>query len=271
MKQNRWLPALTILIVSIFLVLPLLILGIYSFVTSWDGIAPNGYTLDFYKQVFSDPRFFPSLMRGLVISIVPIFLSGAAVILALYTSIMYNPRLESIIQSICMIPHTLKGVILAISVLGLYAGKGPVLGNRIVMLTFVYCIVILPFIYQGIRNNLRAINVQQLIEAAEILGAGKLYAFVRIIIPNMLSGILISSLLAMSTIFTDFAIIKIVAGSKWLTAQQLLYNARNNPGQYTSAIVLIMFLATLLISGVAFAMQNRADRRAEQDSKAAKE
>lgn len=271
MKQNRWLPAAIIVIISIFMLLPLVIIGIYSFVVSWSGIAPSGYTLQYYQDVFSDARFWPSMLRGISISIVPILLSGLTVILALYTSILYCPRLESVIQSLCMIPHTLKGVILAISVLSLYAGSGPIFGNRIVMLTFVYCIIILPFIYQGIRNNLRAINVQQLIEAAEILGASKLYAFLRIIVPNMLSGILISSLLAMSTIFSDFPIVKIVAGSQYLTTQQLLYNSRNNPGQYTSAIVLIMFLATLLISGIAFAMQNRADRKAEQDTKEAKE
>lgn len=271
MKQNRWLPAVIIVITSIFLLLPLVILGIYSFVVSWSGIFPSGYTLKYYQDVFTDARFWPSMLRGLSISIVPILLSGVTVILALYTSILYCPKIEGIIQSICMIPHTLKGVILAISVLALYAGGGPVFGNRIVMLTFVYCIIILPFIYQGIRNNLRAINVQQLIEAAEILGASKLYAFLRIIVPNMLSGILISSLLSMSTIFSDFAIVKIVAGSQYLTAQQLLYNARNNPGQYTSAIVLIMFLATLLISGIAFALQNRLDRKMEQSAQNVKE
>ena len=270
MKRNRWLPCVIIVIISIFLILPLLVLGVYSFVTSWSGILPAGYTLEYYQDVFEDARFWPSMVRGITISFVPIILTGLTVILALYTSILYCPKLESVIQSICMIPHTLKGVILAISVLGLYAGSGPIFGNRIVMLTFVYCIIILPFIYQGIRNNLRAINVQQLIEAAEILGASKLYAFMRIIVPNMVSGILISSLLAMSTIFSDFAIVKIVAG-QYLTAQQLLYNARNNPGQYTSAIVLIMFLATLVISGIAFAMQNRADRKQEQASKDAKE
>ena len=75
----------------------------------------------------------------------------------------------------------------------------------------------------------------------------------------------------MSTIFSDFAIVKIVAGSQYLTAQQLLYNARNNPGQYTSAIVLIMFLATLLISGIAFALQNRLDRKMEQSAQSVKE
>ena len=146
MKSNRWLPPVIILIVSIFLILPLLILGIYSFVTSWSGILPSGYTLEYYQDVFEDARFWPSMLRGITISFVPILLTGAVVILAIYTSILYCPKLEGVIQSICMIPHTLKGVILAISVLGLYAGSGPIFGNRIVMLTFVYCIIILPFI-----------------------------------------------------------------------------------------------------------------------------
>ena len=149
------------------------------------------------------------MARGLIISIVPIILSGVVVILALYTAILYDPRLEKYIQSLCMLPYTLKGVILAISVLSLYAGSHTIFSNRIVMLTCVYSIIILPYVYQGIRNNMDAINIPQLIKAAEILGAGKLYAFVRIIVPNMLSDIMVSSLLAMSVVFSNYVVVKI--------------------------------------------------------------
>ena len=163
-----------------------------------------------------------------------------------------------------MLPNILKGIVLAIPVLSLYAGSESFLGDRVVMLTFVYCIVILPFVYQGIRNNLRAVNVIQLIEAAQMLGAGKLYAFIKVVIPNMLSGIMVSSLLSMSAIFGDFAIVKIIAGSKYITAQQLLYNSKNLLLQYQSAIVSIMFVSTLLISGAAFAYQNHKTKKLMQ-------
>ena len=97
-------------------------------------------------------------------------------------------------------------------------------------------------------------------EAAEILGAGKLYAFGRIILPSMLSGILVSSLLALSTVFGDFAIIKIIAGNKYQTIQMLLYNSRLIVLQYQCVIVIIMFTATLIISQTVFTFQNKKKR-----------
>ena len=156
-----------------------------------------------------------------------------------------------------MVPNSLKGVIIAIPLLALYEGTPTIFSNRMVMLVCIYSISILPFVYQGIRNNLHGINVTQLLEAAEILGAGKLYAFVRIVLPSMLSGILVSSLLALSTVFGDFAIIKIIAGNKFETVQMLLYNSRVIVLQYQCVIVIIMFTATLVISQAVFKFQNK--------------
>ena len=248
-------------VIAVFLVTPLLVLGVYSFCVQWTDVVPGEMTLDYYRQVLSQGQLWPSIFRGIVISIVPIFLSGILVILALYTAIFYFSGLEPVLQSVCMIPHTLKGVILAISVLSLYAGAGPVFGNRIVMLTCVYSIIILPYVYQGIRNNLRTIPIRQMVEAAQLLGAGCLMAFLNVVIPNILNGILVSALLGISVIFGDFAVVKIVAGSQYITIQQMLYNARNQPGQYSCVIVLITFAITLIISRSALELQKKDKRR----------
>ena len=246
---------------AVFLLTPLVVLGIYSFSVEWSGLLPGGFTGDYYRQVFSQGQLWPAVFRGLLISVVPILLSGGLVLLALYVSVFYAPGLEPILQSVCMIPHTLKGVVLAISVLSLYAGSGPVLGNRIVLLTCVYSIIILPYVYQGIRNNLRAIPIRQMVEAAQLLGAGRLQAFMSVVIPNILNGILSSALLGMSVIFGDFAVVKIIAGSQYITVQQMLYNARNQAGQFSSVIVLITFAVTLIISRTALEVQKRDKRR----------
>jgi putative spermidine/putrescine transport system permease protein len=264
MKKTSRFYSFILCVTGVFLILPLVITFVYSFVTGWMDIAPTGFTLAYYADVFSDPRFWPAVANGILISILPIVISGVFVILALYSAILYYPKLDRWIQGLCMLPHTLKGVILAISVLTLYAGSHTPFGNRIVMLTCIYCIIILPYVYQGIRNNLRAINVKQLLEAAAILGAGKLYAFFRIVIPNMLSGILVSSLLGMSIIFSDYVIVKIIAGSRYMTAQQLLYNARQQPEQYSSVIVLILFGIILLVAGTAYALNGWHNKIAEE-------
>jgi putative spermidine/putrescine transport system permease protein len=261
MKKGAGLSVLFLVTVVVLLIMPVIVTLIYSFVKGWVGIFPTGFTLQHYQDVSGDARVIPSIFRAFIISIVPIMIGSFFVILALYTAILYCPWLDKYIQGICMLPNLVNGVVLAISTLSLYAGSPTPFSNRLVMLTCAYCIIILPYIYQGIRNNLHAVNIRQLIEAAEILGASKLYAFLRIVVPNIVSGILVSALLGMSVIFTDYVMVKIIAGSRYLTAQQLLYNYRNKPGQFTSVMVLISFVIIFIISGTAYAMQNRNSKR----------
>lgn len=257
MKKKKTFPYIVLTLTGIFLLLPFVATLIYSFTVGWTRLLPAGWTLKYWVQVFSEPELWPAILKGVLISIPPIIICNIVVILALYTSVVYYPKLEKYIQAICMVPNSLKGVIIAIPVLALYAGTPTILSSRMVMLVCIYSISILPFVYQGIRNNLHGINVRQLLEAAEILGAGRLYAFIRIILPNMLSGILVSSLLALSTVFGDFAIIKIIAGNKYETVQMLLYNSRLIVLQYQCVIVIIMFTATLIISQTVFKFQNK--------------
>lgn len=257
MKRKKTFPYVVLTLTSLFLLIPFIATFIYSFTVGWTKLLPSGWTLKYWGQAFTEPDLWPAILRGVLISIPPIIICNLVVILALYTSVVYYPKLEKYIQAICMVPNSLKGVIIAIPILALYAGTPTIFSNRMVMLVCIYSISILPFVYQGIRNNLHGINVTQLLEAAEILGAGKLYAFGRIVLPSMLSGILVSSLLALSTVFGDFAIIKIIAGNKYQTIQMLLYNSRLIVLQYQCVIVIIMFTATLIISQTVFTFQNK--------------
>lgn len=256
-RKKKKLPYVILAAAVVFLLVPFVATLVYSFTVGWTKLIPSGWTMKYWKQAFTEPEIWPAILRGVLISIPPILICNIVVILALYTSVVYYPQMEKFIQAICMIPNSLKGVIIAIPVLSLYAGTPTIFSNRMVMLVCIYCISILPFAYQGIRNNLRGINVNQLLEAAEILGAGKLYAFCRIILPNMLSGILVSSLISLSIVFGDFTIIKIIVGNRYETIQMLLYNSRLIVLQYQCVIVIIMFTATWLISQVVFKLQNR--------------
>ena len=228
MKRRKKLPYVIIILACIFLLIPFAATLVYSFTIGWTKLFPAGWTFKYWIQAFTEPTLWPAILRGVLISIPPILICNIVVILALYTSVVYYPKLEKYIQTICMIPNSLKGVTIAIPVLALYAGGVTFFSNRMVML-----------------------------EAAEILGAGKLYAFIRIILPNMLAGILVSSLLALSTVFGDFAVIKIIAGNKYETIQMLLYNSRLIVLQYQCVIVIIMFTVTLVISQLVFKFQNR--------------
>lgn len=173
MKRRKKLPYVIIILACIFLLIPFAATLVYSFTIGWTKLFPAGWTFKYWIQAFTEPTLWPAILRGVLISIPPILICNIVVILALYTSVVYYPKLEKYIQTICMIPNSLKGVTIAIPVLALYAGGVTFFSNRMVMLVCIYSISILPFVYQGIRNNLHGINVTRLLEAAEILGAGK--------------------------------------------------------------------------------------------------
>ena len=100
-----------------------------------------------------DSNFLASVGRSIAMSIIPIIVTIVIVLLALFVTAIYFPKLEKYVQIICMIPYTIQGVILSVSILSLYVGSSSILSNRLVMLMGAYCIVILPYIYQGIRNG----------------------------------------------------------------------------------------------------------------------
>lgn len=260
-EKKKKLPYIILIFAVIFLMLPFIATLVYSFTVGWTSLIPSDWTLKYWVQALTEPEIWPAIGRGLLISIPPILICNVVVILALYTAVIHYEWMEKIIQTICMIPNLLKGIIIAIPVLSLYAGSPSILGDRMVMLVCIYCISILPFVYQGIRNNLHGINVKQLIEAAEILGAGKLYAFCRIILPNMMAGILVSSLISLSSIFGDFTILKIIVGNRYETIQMLLYNSRLIVLQYQCVIVVITFVVTWILSQIIFKLQNRKKKR----------
>ncbi len=248
---------IVILLIIIYLLIPLVVSIIYSMFSNWTGIVPKGFTLQTYATLFQDHEFLASLGRTILIAIAPIALTIVLVLLALFVTVIYFPRLEKYVQIICMIPYTIQGVILSVSILSLYVANPTFLSNRIIMLIGAYCIIILPYIYQGIRNGMRAVNMPVLLEAAEMLGASRIYAFFRVIVPNILSAIVVSSLLAVGIIFGDYVLVRNLASSAWPNVQIYLYQAMKSDSMKSSAVFVVIMAVTFLIAAIVLYLQSR--------------
>lgn len=247
-------------VIGIYLLVPLLMTFVYSVFTEWITVLPKGFTLRAYVELFKDSYFWECIGRTLMISVVPIVICTIVVLLAMYVIIVYLPCLDSVMKTICTIPYAIQGVILPISVLGLYANAPEPFSNRVFMLVSTYCIVVLPYIYQGVRNNLEAVHAPRLLEAAQMLGSGKFYAFWRIILPNITNGVMVSAMLALSVVFGDFVIINTLAGNYFPTGQMYLYAVMKQSGQKASAVIVILFVVTLLISLAVFGLQENKEK-----------
>lgn len=242
--------------VALYLLIPFAVTLVYSLFVEWTDILPSGFTLRNYVELFSNTTFWMSIGRTLILCIVSVIITIVLILAAMYVVVAVNRKLAGVLQFLCMIPYALQGVILSIGIISLYTGTGTILSNRLFMLFGAYTILVLPYIYQGIRNALNSIDAEMLIKAAEMLGCGRFRAYVQVVLPNILSGILVSSLLAESIIFGDFVLANNIAGTNYQNIQVFLQANMDVSSGLSSAIVVVIFVVVALVTAVVLKLQN---------------
>jgi len=98
---------------------------------------------------------------------------------------------------------------------------------------------------------LQAINANTLTEAGQSLGSNTVGVLTRIIIPNILPGILSGSLLVFSTVFAEYTLTSLIVGAKFKTFPLLLVEYTRINGNVAATFSVISFtiawLASILI------------------------
>lgn len=247
--------------VALYLLIPFAVTLVYSLFVEWTDILPSGFTLRNYVELFSNTTFWMSIGRTLILCIVSVIITIVLILAAMYVVVAVNRKLAGMMQFLCMIPYALQGVILSIGIISLYTGTGTILSNRLFMLFGAYTILVLPYIYQGIRNALNSIDAEMLIQAAEMLGCGRFRAYVQVVLPNILSGILVSSLLAESIIFGDFVLANNIAGTNYQNIQVFLQANMDVSSGLSSAIVVVIFVVVALVTAVVLKLQNSSTQK----------
>jgi putative spermidine/putrescine transport system permease protein len=234
----------------IYLLIPLVGTFLFSIANKWDhSILPESYTLNWYFELFQDGRFFEAFQRTLFLIIITVILSVSIMLPTIFIITVYFNKFEGILQAIAMLPYGIPPIVGAVGLIKLYSNGPLQIAGTPWILVGAYFITILPFMYQGIRNSLRTLNAIQLVDAAELLGATKFQAFRTVVLPNILSGILVSSLLSVALLFSEFAFANLLVGGRFETLQIYLADKLNSSGHLTSAIVITYYLVILLLTG----------------------
>lgn len=218
-----------IVLIMIYLLIPLTVTIIYSLFEKWTGILPEHFSFQSYVTIFQDPEFLRCIGRTVFLCVIPIAVTTIIVLLALFVAIVCFPQLEKWIQLICMIPYTIQGVILSVSILSLYVSNKGILGNRLMML----------------------------LEAAEMLGATRFYTYFKIVVPNILSSIIVSALLAVGIIFGDYVLVRNLCGTSFQNMQIYLYQMMKSDSTKYSAVFVVIMAITFLITAVVLTMQKK--------------
>lgn len=261
-RSPRWQRAilwLIVLVSVVFMLLPLLATVGFSLATVWSKtILPEGYTLDWYRAAVTDDRFKPTVIRSLKAVIAASIISPAIVVPAVLAIHLKTPRLKPWAEFLSIIPWALPGVVLALAMIRTYISPYNV--NRPALLILTYVLLSLPFMFRAIDGSLSAINAKQMVEAAQMLGAGWGRITARILIPNILPGILSGVLLVAALAAGEFALASLMVGSGWKTFPIYQAQMQGVDGRTASALAVFGLMFTFIISMVLIFTSGRSRR-----------
>ncbi|MGE9551385.1 ABC transporter permease [Erwinia amylovora] len=241
--------------VFLILALPLLATLLYALATEWGAtILPDGFTLKWMTQLWSDPRFLIALWHSLLICFGALLFSLVLVLPTMFVIAYYFPKLDAVMNVLILLPFAVPPVVSSVGLLQLYSAPPLMLTGTPWILIGCYFTIALPFIYRAISNNMQAINIRELIDAAHLLGASTWQAALLVVLPNLRKGAFIAVLLSFSFLIGEFVFANMLVGTSYETLQVYLYNVRNASGHFSSALVVSYFFVVLLVTWLANAL-----------------
>ncbi|WP_313432170.1 ABC transporter permease [Siminovitchia terrae] len=268
MKSSLSFHKVVVGLLVIYLLIPLIGTFLFSISGKWDHtILPESYTMKWYIELFQDDRFYDAFQRTLFLIVMTVGLSIFIMLPTIFIITVYFSKWDRLLQAAAMLPYGIPPIVGAVGLIKLYSESPiPIAGTPWILIG-AYFITILPFMYQGIRNSLRTLNAVQLVDAAELLGATKFQAFRTVVFPNITSGILVSTLLSVALLFSEFALANLLVGGRFETLQIYLADKLNSSGHLTSAIVITYYSVILLLTGTVLKLTFKNEKNPDVSKK----
>ena len=245
----------------LFMYLPILVLAFYSFNTSPYSAGWQGFTLKWYQQLFQDSRILTALQNSLVVALCAVVISAILGTLMAVGLGRYRFPGKTIYRGISYLPMIIPDIAIAVATLVFLATFAiPLSLWTIVAAHIVFCLA-----YVGIVVAARLAKLDpHLEEAALDLGATPLQAFVKVLLPQLMPGIIAGCLLAFVLSLDDFLISSFTAGSGINTLPMEIFS-RIRTGVKPDINALSVIL--IIVSGcVAFLAEYIRDRGEKESS-----
>jgi putative spermidine/putrescine transport system permease protein len=161
-------------------------------------------TMEAWGAIFQAPDLIKAITVSLELAVIT---SVGMLVLLLPTMVWVRlrlPRVHRIVEFLCLLPLTIPAIALVVGIAPLYHWIEINVTDSILILSFVYLIIVLPYSYRALDAGLAAIDIKTLSEAARSLGAGWGTVMMRVIVPNMSTALLNACLLSVAVVLGEF-------------------------------------------------------------------
>lgn len=244
-------------IVLLLLYAPILLLAVYSFVET-DMIGTWGkLSLVHYAKLFGDPVILEMIGNTLLLAFLAALLStvlGTAGALGMYYS---KKRTRTLMHGATQIPVINAEIVTALALAITFVVVG--LPKSFFTLLVGHMVICTPFVVLSVTPKLKQMD-DSLYEAALDLGASPAKALFKVVLPQIIPGIVSGFMLAVTLSLDDYIVTSYTKPSTFNTISTYVYNATMKGNVHTAetlssfwaltTIIFVIILAVVLITNL---------------------
>ena len=256
-------------LVFIFLYIPMIVLGVASFNSGTDIASFKGFTLGQYVNLFRDRTLLALLGNSLIIAVLSTLIATVMGTMAAVGIHNMNGRLRRAVMTLTDIPMTNPDIVTGVALALLFAFTGTMLRINSILgfwtLLIAHITFNLPYVILNVMPKLKQMD-RDLVEAALDLGCTPFQAFYKVVIHEIMPGILAGALMAFTMSLDDFVISYFVTGSSFITLPVEIYNYTKKPiPPKIYALFTLMFLVILVLMVAMNLLQLRGSKNTRHE------
>lgn len=249
----------------LFFYLPIIYTVFFSFNSTRSLTHFGGFSLRWYEKMFHDSTMMESIFYTIAIAVLATIISTIAGTITAIGISKSNKLIKGVVEQVNDLPIMNPEIVTAIGLLMFFSALGVKKGFLTLLLAHImFCI---PYVILSIMPKLRSLDTN-LADAALDLGATPWQALIKVIVPQIMPGIISGALIAFTMSFDDFIISYFVTGNGVNNISILVYtmSKRINPSinALSSIIILIITVVLILINLVPALKENRQKKEKKE-------
>ncbi len=255
-------------LVFLFLYAPIIVLIVYSFNDTATGSRSvwGGFTLKWYQKLFEDRLIMEALRNTLIIAFcASVFSTILGTVAAIGINTMKGMR-HRVMMNITNFPMINPEIVTGVSMMLLFVFAVSLLNGRtlgmgtLIMAHITFC---LPYVILSVLPKLRQMD-GNLYEAAQDLGCSPVQAFWKVVLPQIVSGIVTGAIMAFTLSIDDFVISYFTSGTTQTLPIYIYSMTRKRISPEINALSTLLFAAVLVLLLVANFRQKKTPLATEK-------
>lgn len=236
-------------LVLMFLYVPIFVLIVFSFNTTKSRTVMSGFTLDWYVKLFHNEMIMSSLMNTILIAVAA---SIASTILGTLAAIgIHNMKKlpRTIVMNVTNFPIINPEIVTGVSLMLLFVFFAARMHFEFGFWTLLIAHITfdVPYVILNVMPKFRQMD-PFLYEAAQDLGCSPVKAFFKVVLPEIMPGIISGFLMAFTYSLDDFIISYFTCGPNTQTLPITIYSmTRRKVSPEINALSTIIFAVVVIV------------------------